>query len=45
MNKFGKTGTIRGNDLMIYLTENIDYNLNDDKKKALKMFLELMEKL
>ena len=43
--KFGKTGTIRGNDLMNYLTENIDYDLDDDKKKALKMFLELMEKL
>ena len=43
--KFGKTGTIRGNDLMNYLTENIDYDLDDDKKKALKMFLELMEEL
>ena len=43
--KFGKTGAIRGNDLMNYLTENIDYDFDDDKKKALKMFLELMEKL
>lgn len=43
--KFGKTGTIKGNDLKEYLTNNIDYNFNDDKKKALKMFLELMRKL
>jgi chorismate dehydratase len=43
--KFGKTGTINGIDLKIYLTENIDFNFNDDKKKALNMFLELMKKL
>lgn len=45
VNKFGKSGTITGNDLKEYLTENIDYYFNDDKKKALKMFLELMSKL
>lgn len=43
--KFGKTGTIKGNELKEYLTNNIDYNFNDDKKKALKMFLELISKL
>ena len=43
--KFGKTGTITGNALKIYLTENIDFNFNEDKKKALKLFLELMSKL
>jgi chorismate dehydratase len=43
--KFGKTGTITGEDLKKYLTENIDYNFNDEKKKALKIFLDLMSKL
>src|ERR1035437_73735 len=40
--KFGEAGTITGEELRTYLTENIDYNFNDDKKKALKLFLELM---
>lgn len=43
--KFGQTGTITGIVLMNYLTENIDYNFDDNKKKGLKLFLELMEKL
>ncbi|MEI8225438.1 MAG: menaquinone biosynthesis protein [Bacteroidota bacterium] len=43
--KFGKTGTITGNVLKRYLTENIDYDFNDEKKKGLKLFLELMSKL
>ena len=43
--KSGKTGSITGNALKRYLTENIDYNFNDDKKKGLKLFLELMSKL
>jgi len=43
--KYGKTGIISGNDLTIYLKENIDYNFNDGKKKALKLFLELMAEL
>ena len=43
--KFGKTGTIKGETLKTYLIENIDYNFNDEKKKALKLFLELMGKL
>jgi chorismate dehydratase len=43
--KYGKTGVISGNELSIYLKENIDYNLNDDKRKALKLFLSLMEGL
>jgi chorismate dehydratase len=45
VNKYGKTGTIKGDELKTYLTENIDYNFDDDKKKALKLFLELMSKL
>jgi chorismate dehydratase len=43
--KFGNTGTITGDILHKYLTENIDYNLNDEKKKGMKLFLELMSKL
>jgi chorismate dehydratase len=43
--KFGKTGTITGNVLKKYLTENIDYDFNEEKKKGLKLFLELMSKL
>lgn len=43
--KYGKTGVISGNDLSTYLKENIDYDLDDDKKKAMKLFLELMGKL
>lgn len=43
--KFGKSGIITGIDLKKYLTENIDFEFNDEKKKALKLFLELMQKL
>ncbi len=43
--KMGKTGTITGAALKKYLTENIDYDFNSEKKKALDMFLELMGKL
>jgi chorismate dehydratase len=43
--KFGKTGTITGNDLKNYLTYNIDYMFNNEKKEALKLFLEMMSKI
>lgn len=43
--KFGKTGRIRDGELKKYLTENIDYNLDDQKRKGLKLFLDLMSKL
>jgi chorismate dehydratase len=43
--KFGKTGKIRDGELKKYLTENIDYDFNDEKKKALQMFLVLMSRL
>jgi chorismate dehydratase len=43
--KYGRSGTIKGNDLLIYLTKNMDFDLNDDKRKAIKLFLELMSKL
>jgi chorismate dehydratase len=43
--KFGNSGTIRGNDLFEYLTKNMNYNLNDDKRKAIKLFLDMMSSL
>jgi hypothetical protein len=43
--KFGNSGTIKGKILKTYLVENIDFNFNDEKKKALKLFLELLGKL
>lgn len=43
--KYGKTGTIRGNDLLVYLTKNMDFVLNDDKRKAIKLYLELLKNL
>jgi len=43
--KYGNSGTIRGNDLKKYLTENMNFILNDDKKKAITLFLELLNKL
>ena len=43
--KYGRTGTIRGEELRTYLTRNIDFHLNDDKRKAIKLFLELMSEL
>ena len=41
--EMGKTGVIKGAELEYYLTKNIDFKLNDDKKKALKMFLMFLE--
>src|SRR5664279_5554747 len=43
--KFGKTGIITGIVLKNYLTKNIDFNFDDEKKKGLKLFLDLMGKL
>jgi chorismate dehydratase len=45
LEKYGNTGSIRGEDLKIYLTENMNYDLNDDKRKAIRLFLDLMSKL
>jgi chorismate dehydratase len=42
---FGNAGTITGKTLKTYLTKNIDFNFNEDKKAGLKLFLELMGKL
>lgn len=43
--KYGKSGVIKGKDLKEYLTVNIDYDFNEDKKKALSLFLEYIQKL
>jgi chorismate dehydratase len=43
--KLGRSGTITGEILKKYLLENIDYNFNEEKKTALKLFLELMGEL
>jgi chorismate dehydratase len=43
--KLGKTGVITGDTLRTYLTENIDYNFNEEKKAGLKLFLELLGEL
>ncbi|MBK7713443.1 MAG: menaquinone biosynthesis protein [Bacteroidales bacterium] len=43
--KFGNTGTITGDILHKYLTDNIDYNLDEPKRKGLDLFLDLMKKL
>ena len=43
--KFGNAGTITGEILQKYLTENIDFDLNEQKKKGLELFLELIKKL
>ena len=45
VDKFGKTGSITGEILKKYLNENIDYDFNDEKKKGLELFLDLMSKL
>jgi len=43
--KYGNMGAIRGEDLRVYLTQNMNFDLNDDKRKAIKLFLDLMSKL
>jgi chorismate dehydratase len=43
--RYGHSGVIRGNDLMIYLTRNMNFDLNDDKREAIKLFLDLMSRL
>ncbi len=45
VNKLGQTGTIQGDELQKYLTENIDYIFDDRKHKGLELFLDLMKKL
>lgn len=43
--EYGKNGIIKGDELNSYLTKNIDYYLTDDKRQAIRLFLELMKEL
>ncbi len=45
VSKLGSEGIIKGDDLSIYLTENISFNLNEDKREAIKLFLGYLENL
>jgi chorismate dehydratase len=42
---FGKNSVIGENELKNYLTKNIDYIFDNEKKKAMKLFLELLKQL
>jgi chorismate dehydratase len=42
---FGHTGVIAGEELRSYLTYNIDYVFDEEKKKGLALFLELLNRL
>ena len=42
---FGKTGVIQGETLGKYLTENIDFILDDRKREAINLFLCLLKEL
>jgi chorismate dehydratase len=43
--KFGNTGTIRGEDLLNYLTKNMNFDLNEEKRIAIGVFLDYLKKL
>jgi chorismate dehydratase len=43
--RFGNSGSITGAELIAYLTENIDFPLDNEKKKAMNLFLDLLKKL
>jgi chorismate dehydratase len=42
---FGNSSPIKGNDLYIYLTRNMNYDLNDDKREAIVLFLNMLSKV
>ena len=42
---YGQNGIIKGNELKKYLTKNMDFYLNDDKKEAIRLFLDYIKKL
>lgn len=41
--KFGNNGSIRGNDLYVYLTSNMSYDFNDEKREAIDLFLRMLK--
>jgi chorismate dehydratase len=43
--KYGRSGSITGDTLKTYLTENIDFIFDLQKQKAVKLFLEYLAKL
>jgi len=43
--RYGKSGSITGMELRKYLTENIDFLLDNEKKKAMSLFLDLLKRL
>jgi len=43
--RFGSTGTIRGSELKKYLTENISFDLNEQKREAIHLFLEMLKSI
>jgi chorismate dehydratase len=43
--KYSGSGTIHGEVLKEYLTRNINFTLDDEKRKGLKLFLEMMSSL
>lgn len=42
---FGNSGIIKGDILQEYLTKNISYILNDDKREAIRVFLDYLTRL
>jgi len=43
--RYGRSGAIQGQDLFNYLTKNMNYDLNDDKRQAIKLFLNMLSEL
>jgi len=43
--RYGRIGSITGTELKKYLTGNIDFVLDNNKRKAMNLFLDLMKKL
>ena len=42
--RYGKSGSITGMELRKYLTENIDFFFDNEKKKAMDLFLDLLKR-
>ena len=45
LERFGKAGAITGTDLRKYLTENIDFILDTNKRTAMNLFLDLQKSI
>lgn len=45
VDKYGQTGIIRGDKLRKYLTKNISFDLNDEKREAIRLFLDYISRL